>query len=230
MKNSTIFRHLIVAAAALMACAFADTAVARGASMAFGMAPLGDSSKCGQRCPEVITAVGEITDATPTDFLRFVAANINDQRLRSIVFIHSPGGSVAASMRLGQIFRGAGVAVVVGQVVPGGSNFSLLPGGICYSACAYALMGAKKRVVPPASLVGIHRMSFTENERDPMTHEEQARRVFATPAYVQALAKYASSMGVSRDAIYTAEKIDPQKLHIVTAAELRRWRLGSPSF
>ncbi len=204
---------------------------ARASSMTFQLAPLGDTSKCGQQCPEVIAAVGEIVDSTPTDFLRFVAANIDDRRLRSIVFLHSPGGSVAAAMRLGQMFRGAGVAAVVARVLPTGrGGQTLLPAGACYSACAYALMGAKKRIVPPSSLVGIHRMSFIDSERDAMTHEETSHQVFATRVYVEALAKYAASMGVSRDAIYTAEKINPDKLHIVTAAELRRWRLGTQSF
>ncbi|MFM9152903.1 MAG: hypothetical protein ACKOPC_04745, partial [Methylocystis sp.] len=30
--------------------------------------------------------------------------------------------------------------------------------GRCYSACVYALMGGSRRVIPPESRVGVHRM------------------------------------------------------------------------
>ena len=213
-----------------------DGAVTRAVAqdMAFEMVPFGDSGKCGSRCPEVISAVGEITSATPRAFYNFVSSNIRDPRLRSIVFIHSPGGSVAASMRLGSMFRKTGVAAVVARVArlegSTGSGGVALPGGRCFSACVYALTGAKKRIVPPPSLVGIHRMSFEEHERDITGLGEVTRKTYGTPDFVAQLANYASAMGVSRDLIYTAEKISPENIHIVTPAELRRWRLGSQKF
>jgi hypothetical protein len=37
-------------------------------------------------------------------------------------------------------------------------------------------------------------------------------------------------MGVSKELIYKAEKIDPDHVHIVTPQELRRWRLGEESY
>ena len=88
-------------------------------------------------------------------------------------------------------------------------------------------MGAKKRVVPPTSLVGIHRMFFYNDERDAATGIEEHHRTFGTTRFVAKLADYARSMGVSRDLIYAAEKIDPDHLRIVTTAELQRWRLGT---
>ena len=196
--------------------------------------PFGEGSKCATNCPEVVRAVGEITSATPTDFYNFLTAHVRDPRLHAIVFLHSPGGSVAASMRLGRMFRKAGVAAIVARLarISDDPNAPAVatPGGRCYSACVYALMGAKKRVVPPPSMIGIHRMSFEEHERDISSLSEVTHETFGTPEFVAQLANYAQSMGVSKDVIYTAEKIAPENIHIVTPAELRKWRLGSLKF
>jgi hypothetical protein len=80
-----------------------------------------------------------------------------------------------------------------------------LPGARCFSACVYALMGAKKRVVPPSSLVGIHRMFFYEDAVGAAAGEAGGKRTFGSTEFVARLADYAKAMGVSRDLIYTAE-------------------------
>ncbi|WP_424361256.1 hypothetical protein [Methylocystis parvus] len=62
-------------------------------------------------------------------------------------------------MELGQAMRRLGMAVVVARpAAEQGSQNMALVSGRCYSACVYALMGGKKRVIPPQSRVGIHRM------------------------------------------------------------------------
>ena len=40
----------------------------------------------------------------------------------------------------------------------------------------------------------------------------------------------AGAMGVSKDLIFTAEKVDPDHVHIVTPSELKRWRLGGQNY
>ena len=47
---------------------------------------------------------------------------------------------------------------------------------------------------------------------------------------VDALAGYAAQMGVSPTVIRVAERIPPEEIHIISPAELRRWRLASPKF
>ena len=112
------------------------------------------------RMAAVIAATGEITDETPRQFLEFVQENVNQARLHAVVFLNSPGGKVAASMELGREFRRLGAAAIVARFDPnaGGRGVSSFVGARCLSACVYALIGAKKRVIPPESLVGIHRM------------------------------------------------------------------------
>lgn len=197
-----------------------------GASaMEFLIVPFGGAPNCGTNCPEVVSAVGEITGDTPQQFFAFLKSHFQDGRLRSIVLLNSPGGSVAGSMRLGMMFRKTGVASVVASAAGGGVG----PGG-CYSACVYAFMGGKKRVVPPLSRLGIHRMSFEEWERDLSTLEYKERRHYGTPEIVGQLSNYANYMGISRDLIATAETISPDTIHIVSPEEMRRWRLGSTKF
>ncbi len=219
----------------LRAAALGGAALAAlpAAAMNFELVPFGDPAKCGDNCPLVVSATGDIGAQTPRDFYKFVIDNVNNPRVRSVVFIHSPGGGVEASMDLGRMFRKTGVLAVVARVAPappGRGPALAVPGARCYSACVYALMGAKKRVVPVDAIVGIHRMHYDTFSRDLDTGDSAGKRTFGTGDFVAVLAKYASSMGVSRELIYSAEKVAPDKIHIVTPQELRKWRLGSQKF
>ncbi len=217
--------------AAALLCSSAYSAAA--AAMVFRLVPYGQTDLCRSRCTEVISAEGEITNETPRQFLEFVAKNLENPNLRSVVFLHSPGGGVQAAMRLGELFRKTGILAVVARVrppvEPGGPTVAV-PGARCFSACVYALIGAKKRIVPTTSMVGIHRMFFYEDARDPQTGEERRERTFGTSSFVTQLARYASTMGVSRNLIYAAEKIDPDNIHILTGAELKKWGLGTRKY
>lgn len=173
----------------------------------------------------MIVAEGDITPNTPERFLEFVQRQSRDPNMRGVVLINSPGGRVGASMQLGKYFRQAGVAVIVGRVGARG----IAPGS-CFSACVYALIGAKKRVIPKVSKVGVHRMvAFDYGGRgdDDMSRYQA---VFATPDLVKRLSDYVGSMGVSREVISMAERTSHDKLRILTPQEIRRWKLGSENF
>ena len=225
------FVNVIIAPLLVALCSLSRPGLA--ADMRFQLLPFGDPAKCGDKCPQVIGAEGEIKNDTPRKFMDFVAANIDDPRVRSIVFLHSPGGGVEASMRLGRMFRKTGVLAIVARIEPaqaGQGPAVNLPGARCFSACVYAFMGAKKRIVPPSSLVGIHRMFFYDDGADVAAGGATGKRTFGSARFVAQLADYASAMGVSKDLIYTAEKIDPDHVHIVTPSELKRWRLGGQNY
>lgn len=196
------------------------------AEMAFSLVDYGE--RCGQRCPQVIAADGEIVAKTPQAFVDFVGKHIGSGRLHSIVLINSQGGRVVAAMELGQALRKLGAAAVVAKVPPVGSRKDLwvLPGR-CYSACVYALMGAKKRVALPESRVGIHRMFMYEASMRPDAGT-QRERVFATEPLVARLSEYAEAMGISTALVRKAETINPEQIHILSAAELRRYKLAGP--
>jgi hypothetical protein len=208
----------MAAAATIFACV-----AAHANPMTFRTVPVGEG--CGSRCAQMIIAQGEITLRTPDDFVAFVRRQVRNPNARGVILLDSQGGRVGAAMQLGKLFRQAGAAVIVGRSGPDG----ILPGG-CYSACVYALVGAKKRVIPKVSRVGIHRMvAFERDGGDPdvMPH---MRPVYATPDLVKRLSDYVGSMGVSRELINTAERVSHDRLRIITPQEIRRWKLGSEKF
>lgn len=199
------------------------TGLVNAEAMKFRTANLGPGANCGGACPRVIVAEGEIDDTTAEAFLDFVQINGGDRTGRSVVFLHSPGGRVVASMRLGEIFRLVGAVVAVARV--GGEGVAPAR---CYSACVYALMGARKRVIPPGSEVGVHRMFMVE--RLDSEDGSPTSRTYAHPGMVQRLTAHARKMGVNPELIQKAERIAPEHMHVVSSKEMRRWRLAVEKF
>ena len=197
--------------------------------MTFQLIPVGNSVKCRASCPQVISAEGEITDRTPSEFLGFLRRNSGSTNLHAVLFIHSPGGKVFASMEFGKILRRIGAAAVVARVVPGTEDgLTHFLSARCFSACVYALMGGRKRVIPLQSQVGIHRMFSYESSFDPSGPNGERLRRFDDGGVASLLSRYSGMMGVSPDLIAKAEHISPDSVHIVTRSEIARWRLGSP--
>ena len=205
-------------------------AAAHAEEMSFQLVSVGDPGRCGRNCPAVIAAEGEIADSTPAQFLEFVRENVGQANLHAVIFLNSPGGKVAASMELGRAFRRIGAAVIVAQVdpnSPGGARSFI--GGRCLSACVYALIGAKKRVIPPESLVGIHRM-FAYVDGVDARGDEERYRLYDNGTMRAVLSHYTGMMGVSPALITMAEHISSDRIHILTRREIARYRLGSSRF
>jgi hypothetical protein len=228
-------RHRPVLAGALVGLAMFFLGLNRSveaAEMDFQVVEIGTSEHCGSKCLYVISAQGEITENSDERFTEFLDRNMGQRHLNGIVLLHSPGGNVLGATKLGKVLRKLGVAVVVARADEStkliGSNIRLAPGR-CMSACVFVLMGGAKRVVPTPSKVGIHRMFRMETGRDPAGGPSY-RRVFANAPFVEQLRQYSAEMGVSSSLVDSAERISPDTVHIVSPAELRRWRLGSPKF
>ena len=220
------FRTLTIGLAAVFLSLAAS--VSARAEMQFSLTTIGGS--CGSHCPLAIVADGEITDSTPDEFVAFVRANARSRNVRSVVLLNSPGGKVVASMELGRVFRKVGAATVVARAVSDSEGHSHLAAGRCFSACVYALMGGRKRVVPAQSLVGVHRMFALEAGADPAGGGGGARWRFDNGDMRNTLSRYSQSMGVSRELIATAERTPTETLHLLSPSEVARWRLGSTRF
>jgi hypothetical protein len=174
---------------------------------------------CSRNCGPAIAADGEITDATPDSFARFLQANATAGRGRAVVFINSQGGKILAGMKLGKIFRKLGVTAVVARISQGDEGGQPEFGaGACFSACVYALMGAKTRIAPRWSQIGIHRMFALEGDS----------QRFDDGSMAALLRDYSLSMGVSPNLVAAAEQGRPEAMRILTPAEITRWRLASP--
>ncbi|MGD0639525.1 MAG: hypothetical protein ABSC22_02155 [Roseiarcus sp.] len=218
-------RAVALALAATGAIGGAAAARAEQTPMTFRAVQL-DTSDCGAKCPEVIVADGVIEEGTPQAFIDFAKEASLSQRLRSVIFINSPGGNVVASMELGVAFRRLrSAAIVAGFASQGGRSGPV--SGQCLSACVYALMGAFRRVVPNTSRVGLHRMSIVEPVEGEAAGAAAARRNLADPRMVAILARYAARMGVDPALVWRAESQPPGVLHILSPREIARWRLGS---
>ncbi len=186
--------------------------------MTFQIVSVGDPARCGANCPQVIAAAGQINDETPQQFLAFIRDHYAGAHLHSIVLLDSYGGKVLASMELGRVFRKLGAAVVV---APAGGG-----GGRCFSACVYALMGGKKRVIPLESQVGVHRMAAYGDSYDSQFLGGAAMRRLDNGTVAAQLSRYTASMGVNPAVIALAEHISPDTLHILSRSEIARWNLA----
>lgn len=176
----------------------------------------------------VISATGRISDSTPDMFLNFLQKN-NRLGVHTIVFLDSPGGGVLASMQFGTLLRKIGAAAVVAKI--SGGYFGAQPSitaAKCVSACVYALIGARKRVIPPESAVGIHKMFLTVDGTDITALSTKQDRAVASDLRGQ-LSSYTGKMGVSPELIARAERIPSEELHILTRAEIKKWHLGVPN-
>lgn len=198
----------------------------RATAMTFQLVTLGDG-RCGANCPRVISAQGEIGEETPDALLGFLGDHLRRGDVRGIVLLDSPGGKVVASMEFGQTLRRLGMAVIVARPTTETASTGDLAAGRCYSACVYALMGGRKRVIPPQSRIGVHRM-FAYTSNFSLADLGMVReRNLDDGGMRDMLASYSRSMGVSVDLVNLAERTSPDQLHILTAAEIARWRLGS---
>ena len=188
---------------------------------------------CGARCPQVISAEGEIDRSSAEEFISFLRGAVDSDRLRNVVFINSPGGNVIGAIKLGTVFRKAGTAVVVAQARDGQglAQDATFLSAECLSACVYAIMGGKTRVVPPQSRLGVHRTSsFRFVGKDPAGADPGYQRIPTPDALLKALADYTQKMGVSREVLSVAQSAPSNSIRVLTRSEVSRWRLGKERF
>jgi len=196
--------------------------------MSFRAVQIGSPQTCGATCPTVIAASGQITQATPSRFLDFIEQNYGSRNLHAVVFLDSPGGRVLASMEFGTLLRKIGAAAVVARVYADGAGGSVMTNAQCFSACVYALMGARKRVIPASSQIGIHRMFVYEDSLDASGTMLLRHRRFDNGDMRTFLMNYSAEMGVSPGLIAAAEHVPSENLRLLTRAEIRKWHLGVP--
>jgi hypothetical protein len=190
---------------------------AHAEDMRFSLVSSGSSS------PAVMTATGEITDQTPYEFLNFIRGNLG-RHVHAVIFLDSPGGKVVAAMDLGRIWRQIGATAIVARAEH--SDGSLVPGE-CQSACVYALIGAKRRVIPQGAIIGVHRMFFYDDDSGLGGEGASGQRHYDNGWMKALLSHYASRMGVSPALISEAERISSARIHVLSRAEIARYRLGS---
>lgn len=222
----------------LLLAAFVAAAGPALAEMSFRAVTMEGTPLCKPQCPTLILAEGDITESAASDFIDFVRRQLPERgdHLNNVVFVNSPGGVVTASMQLGAVWRRLGTTVVVarpdvsrpGWFASENTAASRIRPARCYSACVYALMGAKKRIIPTGSRVGVHQAHKVELMRDPAGGS--IRELTGSNETGPTLKAYAKMMGVSPGLIDLAQNTPPQDFHYLTADEIRRFRLANSRF
>ncbi len=193
-------------------------------AMSFRVVQIDTKEHCGETCPLGIQAEGSIGKETGTEFIEFLRIQPRNKNLKPIVFMNSPGGVLEGSMKLGFVFRQLKMTVAVALAEQSGSG--LFAPAQCHSACVYALMGGKKRVVPPKSKIGVHAIFTNKFEFDPL-HAEPPFRKISAPKNVNDIArKYTKFMGVSSELVNLAESVSPNSISILTPAQVAKFKLG----
>lgn len=96
---------------------------------------------------DVALLTGQIAAGDGVRFAEWMQADATFGTIR----LHSPGGSVADALTIGQAIRDAELST------------EMEPGDICLSACPYILVGGTTRTVPDGAMVGVHQHYFGEN-------------------------------------------------------------------
>ncbi len=213
---------LLVAGALLAGCVTAG-----GPEMTFRRVSFKEGAGCkGTDCASVIAAEGRVTRETPARFAEFVKEQAGQGPTRNVVILSSPGGHVGGSLSLGLMLRSLGSTVLVARADTGQTGVigSLQPTN-CYSACAYTLMAARRRIVPSGSQVGIHRMHSFGNTIDPTRESSGTRYLTAGRNEVDLLKRYAAGVGADPRIIDLAESVPPDDIRILTPDEMRRFKM-----
>ncbi|MEI4471854.1 hypothetical protein [Frigidibacter sp. MR17.24] len=126
------------------------------------------------------------------------------------VALHSPGGSVADALRIGQAIRDAGLPT------------AMAAGAACFSACPYILAGGTERRVDRDARVGVHQHYFGENSLLP---------AFTAVSDVQAgqaqVMDYLHRMGIDPMVMSKALATPPDDIYILLPDELTDWRVAT---
>jgi hypothetical protein len=141
----------------------------------------GEPDACGPGCSEWIAAEGYFDRDAPQR-LREVLNRLGKRKLP--VFFHSPGGLGLHAMTIGRMLRERGLTAGVFRTIPVGCAAAseeacrtlkrsgepvaaeLHNVAACASACVFALVGAKVRLVPPGARVGVHSAKFLAVDPD----------------------------------------------------------------
>ena len=210
----------------------------------------GEPHACGPGCSEWIAAEGAI-DRGAAARLRALLDRLGARR--PPIFFHSPGGSVGDAIEIGQIMRARRMTASVGSTVPQGCDAATAPDracnalkrsgrelpahidaarGRCASACVYALVGAAVRQVPAGVDVGIHasRIVLRVKSSRAVSLNHPAVKQFARDR-LQAgnarLAAYIEAMGIDKGLLEAAQRISPDKMHLLTRDEIARYGIDT---
>lgn len=138
---------------------------------------------------------------------------------RSILALHSPGGSLIGGMKLGQTIRDAGLYTYVGQ--DSGDPHKPMQPGQCYSACALAFLGGKFRWIDSASMYGVHRFNFTA---------KIAQDIDVTQILSASIVQYIRDMGADPNLFSAMTTASSDSIAVLSQKQLKQLKVVNDGF
>lgn len=180
------------------------------------------TDKC-QECV-VVSAVGEISNDTPTLFEAFIQEHGVVSNNDTTVVLNSPGGSLMGGLKMGEIIRANGLSTHIAHVetVPGGGY--ILSEGSCASACAYAYLGGQRRSIELQSKYGVHQISTTSD-----TTVSLSQAVRTTQDIISAISEYIERMGASPEIATIATRTSDSSIQWISDGNLLALRVVNSS-
>ena len=176
---------------------------------------------------EWISARGVITEGTAARFAKFY----REEKLERcyLLALDSTGGSVVEAIKLGELIRQYGCTTTIARSVndrPGYATGFTLEDGECYSACAYAFLGGKKRWVDAKAKYGVHQHYDLESLATPLAKTLSAADVSGSQLLIGLLVAYAMQMDVAPLLITVASLVPPSApMRVLTGEELAHFRV-----
>ncbi|MBB6307972.1 hypothetical protein [Xanthobacter tagetidis] len=172
-----------------------------------------------------IRAEGTIEHDTPEKFLQFLK---DDEGFEGkFVYFNSPGGNLAAGLKLGRIIRQRKFNTAVGssrEDQPGSSERRTTPAR-CASACGFAFLGGVVRVAK-ANEIGLHQfyMSFAQERPDAKVFS--AIDASNDQILTGLLLEYTTGMGVDARYVRIAAATRPNEMHYLSEREVNDLRVN----
>lgn len=202
----------------------------------------GEDNACGLDCNEWIAAEGSFDDGAAARFSSFVA-RLGRRNLP--VFFHSPGGWMSQAQAIGRLMRERGMTAGVARTFPEAcvgtdvrtcaslkksgkelrAEWSAV-GAQCNSACVYALIGARERLVPLASRLAVH-ASRTTCFKDGTIVDRNLHWCQGIGAANKAeLLRYVRQMGIDTALIESAYGVPHEVLRTLSRQEIVRFGIA----
>lgn len=127
-----------------------------------------------------------------------------------IISLNSPGGSVADALAIGRLIREKELTT------------SVAAGGFCASSCPLILAGGIGRLANAASVIGIHQVYVSENNR-----LDAAQILSDAQSTTAEITRYLSDMTIDPALWLHALETPPDKLYYLTSEELKTFKLAT---
>ncbi len=190
---------------------------------------VGADPACAPNCPEWLSVQGRIVPGAAVEFAQAVES-LGGRRLP--ILIHSPGGSVADAMAMGELIRAKGLVVAVARTLitncperapkcPSGPGRAMTGGAMCASACVLMLAGGVERLVGPAARVGVHQITTLVKEAEGSAHLTSTRKIYEQAGVDEVVTHYLTAMGVGDPVMALMRKTPAASIRWLSLADLR---------